>query len=290
MAAAFRAAGFEVWDVTMTDLISGAVDLQDFQLLGFAGGFAFGDVLDSAKGWASVIRNNGRLSEEFARYFARSDTLSLGVCNGCQLMALLGIPGFDLPDALMPRFIKNDSERFESRFTSVRIEKSPAVMLQGMEDSILGICVAHGEGRLHVPDPATLDWIVGQPAGAGALRRSRREPDHHLPVQPERQPAGDRRALLPGRPPPGDHAPPGALLPAAAVALGPARLDLPRQSVDEDVPQRLCGGRGAVGWGSDAGWGRGPTRAAYACGALTGRACLSVLYSVVQAARGGAVR
>ncbi len=160
MAAAFLAAGFEPWDVTMTDLIKGAIDLGGFQLIAFVGGFSFGDVLDSAKGWASVIRNNERLAEEFTRFFGRSDTLSLGVCNGCQLMALLGIPGFDLPDTFKPRFIRNRSERFESRFSTVLIEKSPAVMLRGMEDSILGVWVAHGEGRLHVPDPATLDWIV----------------------------------------------------------------------------------------------------------------------------------
>ncbi len=160
MAASFLAAGFEPWDVTMTDLISGAVTLNEFQVIAFVGGFSFGDVLDSAKGWASVIRNNQRLSEQFDRFFARPDTLSLGVCNGCQLMALLGIPGFDLSDAFMPRFIKNQSERFESRFTTVRIDRSPAVMLKGMEDSVLGIWVAHGEGRLHVPDAATQDWIV----------------------------------------------------------------------------------------------------------------------------------
>ena len=160
MAAAFLAAGFEPWDVTMTDLLSRAVSLDGFQLTAFVGGFSFGDVLDSAKGWASVIRNNEQLSEEFSRFFSRTDTLSLGVCNGCQLMALLGIPGFDLPDPLKPRFIRNTSERFESRFATVRIEESPAVMLQGMANSVLGIWVAHGEGRLHVPDPATLDWIV----------------------------------------------------------------------------------------------------------------------------------
>ncbi len=97
LAASFLAAGFEVWDVTMTDLIAGAIGLERFQLLAFPGGFAFADVLDSAKGWASVIRNNERLSEEFARFFARPDTLSLGVCNGCQLMGLLGMPGFELP-------------------------------------------------------------------------------------------------------------------------------------------------------------------------------------------------
>jgi phosphoribosylformylglycinamidine synthase len=160
MAASFLAAGFEPWDVTMTDLIAGLVTLRDFQTVAFVGGFCFGDVLDSAKGWASVIRNNARLAEEFATFFGRSDTLSLGVCNGCQLMGLLGIPGFDLSGSLTPRFIHNVSERFESRFTTVRIDPSPAVMLRGMEGSTMGVWVAHGEGRLHVPDPATLDWIV----------------------------------------------------------------------------------------------------------------------------------
>ncbi|NLE11098.1 MAG: phosphoribosylformylglycinamidine synthase, partial [Actinobacteria bacterium] len=100
------------------------------------------------------------LSDEFARFFARPDTLSLGVCNGCQLMGLLGIPGFDLPDELKPRFVRNISGRFESRFSTVAIEDSPAIMLQGMAGSTFGVYVAHGEGRLHVPDPATLDWIM----------------------------------------------------------------------------------------------------------------------------------
>jgi phosphoribosylformylglycinamidine synthase len=140
--------------------MAGEVSLDQFQLLTVPGGFAFADVLDSAKGWASVIHNNERLSEQFSGFFARADTLSLGVCNGCQLMGLLGIPGFNLPDPLKPRFIKNNSERFESRFSTVSISKSPAVMLQGMEGSTLGVYVAHGEGRLHVPERATLDWIV----------------------------------------------------------------------------------------------------------------------------------
>ena len=160
MAAAFLTAGFEPWDVTMSDLLSGAIGLDRFQVIAFVGGFSFGDVLDSAKGWASVIRNHEKLAEEFDRFFARPDTASLGVCNGCQLMALLGIPGFDLADHLKPRFIHNTSGRFESRFATVRIDPSPSLFLKGMEDSTLGIWVAHGEGHLHVPDPATLDWIV----------------------------------------------------------------------------------------------------------------------------------
>jgi phosphoribosylformylglycinamidine synthase len=160
LAAAFIAAGFQAWDVTMTDLMGGGIGLGGFQMIAFPGGFAFADVLDSAKGWASVIRHNERLSEEFATFFARPDTLSVGICNGCQLMGLLGIPGFELPDRLKPRFVKNVSGRFESRFSTVSIAKSPAVMLQGMEGSVLGVYVAHGEGRLHVPEEATLRWIL----------------------------------------------------------------------------------------------------------------------------------
>jgi len=190
MAAAFLEAGFEPWDVTMTDLIDGAVGLDAFQVIAFVGGFSFGDVLDSAKGWASVIRNNGRLSDEFDRFFGRPDILSLGVCNGCQLMALLGIPGFDLPDPLKPRFIRNTSERFESRFATVRVEQSPAVLLQGMEDSVFGVWVAHGEGRLHVPELATLDWIVDSRLSPVRYVDPSGEPTTAYPFNPNGSPLG----------------------------------------------------------------------------------------------------
>jgi phosphoribosylformylglycinamidine synthase len=156
----------------------------------FVGGFSFGDVLDSAKGWASVIRNNGRLSDEFDGFFSRHDTLSLGVCNGCQLMGLLGIPGFDLPDASKPRFIHNASGRFESRFTTVRIDESPAVMLQGMEGSIMGVWVAHGEGRVHIPDPATLDWITGERLAPVRYVDPLGEPTTAYPNNPNGSPLG----------------------------------------------------------------------------------------------------
>ena len=144
----------------MTDLINGAVTLEGFQLIAFVGGFSFGDVLDSAKGWASVIRNNERLSEEFDRFFARADTLSLGVCNGCQLMALLGIPGFELPmlsSRGSSRTTRNASSPASPPCVSRRARRS---CCRGWRIRFSGIWVAHGEGRLHVPDPATLDWIV----------------------------------------------------------------------------------------------------------------------------------
>ena len=190
MAAAFLAAGFEPWDVTMSDLLSGAIGLDRFQVIAFVGGFSFGDVLDSAKGWASVIRNHEKLAEEFDRFFARPDTASLGVCNGCQLMALLGIPGFDLADHLKPRFIHNTSGRFESRFATVRIDTSPSLFLEGMEHSTLGIWVAHGEGHLHVPDPATLDWIVDNRLAPVRYVDPAGSPTEAYPYNPNGSPQG----------------------------------------------------------------------------------------------------
>jgi phosphoribosylformylglycinamidine synthase len=153
MASAFYAAGFEPWDVTMTDIIDERIRLEDFRGIAFVGGFSYADVLDSAKGWAGVIRYNKRAFEEFQIFFDRSDTFSLGVCNGCQLMALLGwVPWKGINDDRQPRFIHNRSGRFESRFSTVRIIESPSIFFRGMEGSVLGIWVAHGEGRAHFPD------------------------------------------------------------------------------------------------------------------------------------------
>lgn len=157
MTSAFYAAGFEPWDVTMSDLLNGQTTLDGFRGLVFVGGFSYADVLDSAKGWAGIIRFNARLREMFDAFYRRRDTFSLGVCNGCQLMALLGwVPWAGIPDTRQPRFIRNASERFESRWVAVKVVESPAIMLKGMENSILGIWVAHGEGRLYCPDPEVL--------------------------------------------------------------------------------------------------------------------------------------
>ncbi|MGM0368259.1 MAG: phosphoribosylformylglycinamidine synthase, partial [Actinomycetota bacterium] len=158
MASAFHAAGFESWDVTITDIANGDVSLDKFKGAAFVGGFSYADVLDSAKGWAGVIKFNPRLREAFDRFYLRDDTFSLGVCNGCQLMALLGwVPWKGIPEEKQPRFISNPSGRFESRWVSVKILNSPSVMLKGMEGSILGIWVAHGEGHLYCPDKNMLE-------------------------------------------------------------------------------------------------------------------------------------
>ncbi len=157
MASAFHDAGFETWDVTMSDLAAGRVALGDFRGIAFVGGFSYADVLDSAKGWAGVIRYDNRVLDQFTSFRSRQDTFSLGVCNGCQLMALLGwLPGEKLDDARQPRFIHNASGRFESRFSTVRIEESTAMMFDGMAGAVLGVWVAHGEGRAYFPDEKVL--------------------------------------------------------------------------------------------------------------------------------------
>jgi phosphoribosylformylglycinamidine synthase len=153
MTSAFFLAGFEPWDVTVTDLLEGRVTLDRFRGAVFVGGFSYADVLDSAKGWAASLRFNKKMWDQLEKFYHRPDTFSLGVCNGCQLMALLGwVPWRGIADELQPRFIHNKSGRFESRFSTVKILKSPSIMLQGMEDSVLGIWVAHGEGMAYFPD------------------------------------------------------------------------------------------------------------------------------------------
>ncbi|EFA75406.1 phosphoribosylformylglycinamide synthase [Heterostelium album PN500] len=158
MAAAFFTAGFEAWDIAMSDLIAGTVVLDErFKGVAFVGGFSYGDVLDSAKGWAGSIRFNTSVSKQFDAFYGRADTFSLGLCNGCQLMALLGwVPYRGIEASRQPRFIHNASGRFESRWVTVAIEKSNAIMLAGMEGSILGCWSQHGEGLAYFPDESIL--------------------------------------------------------------------------------------------------------------------------------------
>ena len=146
MAAAFALAGFDCTDVHMSDLIAGRVDLADFKGLVACGGFSYGDVLGAGSGWAKSILFNDRLREMFAAFFARPDTFSLGVCNGCQMLSQLKdiIPGA----SNWPKFVKNISEQFEARVAMVEIEDSPSIFFRGMAGSRLPIPVAHGEGRV----------------------------------------------------------------------------------------------------------------------------------------------
>ena len=145
MAASFDAAGFDAFDVHMSDVASGRVSLADFTGLAACGGFSFGDVLGAGGGWAHSIRLNPRCRDEFAEFFRRGDTFTLGVCNGCQMLERLRdlVPGADA----WPRFVRNRSEQFEARLVMTRIAPSPSLFLAGMDGSELPIAVAHGEGR-----------------------------------------------------------------------------------------------------------------------------------------------
>ena len=145
MAAAFDRAGFSAVDVHMSDILSGRRSLTEFQGLVACGGFSYGDVLGAGEGWAKTILFNARARDEFAAFFERPETFSLGVCNGCQMMSNLKalIPGAEH----WPHFVRNRSEQFEARTSLVRIESSPSVLLQGMAGSHLPVAVAHGEGQ-----------------------------------------------------------------------------------------------------------------------------------------------
>lgn len=146
MAAAFDRAGFDAVDVHMSDLLADRHNLSQFQALVACGGFSYGDVLGAGSGWASNILFNPQLSDQFSAFFARNDSLALGVCNGCQMLSQLKelIPG----SQHWPNFVRNMSEQFEARLVNVRIPDSSSVFLQGMQGSLLPIVVAHGEGRV----------------------------------------------------------------------------------------------------------------------------------------------
>lgn len=151
MAYVLYLAGFDVRDVHMTDLISGRETLEDINMIVFVGGFSNSDVLGSAKGWAGAFRYNPKAKMALDKFYKRDDTLSLGVCNGCQLMAELGLiyPHHDE----MPKLLHNRSEKFESAFLAVKIPDNRSVMLGNISGLELGIWVAHGEGRFRLPYP-----------------------------------------------------------------------------------------------------------------------------------------
>jgi len=163
MSSAFFAAGFEPWDITMTDLLEEKITLAGFRGLAAVGGFSYADVPESAKGWAATILFNKRLKAMFDEFYNRADTFTLGICNGCQLFGLLGwVPFKGLDADRQPRFVHNLSGRFESRWTTVKVQDSPAIMLKGMEELIFGIHVDHGEGKLYFPDLEVRTKVVDQ--------------------------------------------------------------------------------------------------------------------------------
>ena len=161
MAAAFTRAGFDAYDVHMSDLMAGRVKLETFQMLAACGGFSYGDVLGAGEGWAKSILFHSKLRDQFAEFFARPDTLALGVCNGCQMMANLAeiIPGAEG----WPKFRRNESEQFEARLSMVRVPQSPSLILADMVGSSLPVVVSHGEGRA---DFAHLGRAANQVSGS----------------------------------------------------------------------------------------------------------------------------
>ena len=145
MAAAFTRAGFDAYDVHMSDLMAGRVHLADFKMLAACGGFSYGDVLGAGEGWAKSILFHPALRDQFAAFFADPNTLTLGVCNGCQMVSNLAeiIPGAEA----WPKFKRNLSEQFEARLSMVHVPKSASLILNEMQGSSLPVVVSHGEGR-----------------------------------------------------------------------------------------------------------------------------------------------
>ena len=168
MAYSLYLAGFDVKDVMMTDLISGRETLEEVNMIVFCGGFSNSDVLGSAKGWAGAFLYNPKAKEALDRFYAREDTLSLGICNGCQLMVELGlldnstISQFDnsnqqssnsqIVKSSNIKMLHNDSHKFESEFITLQIPQNESVMFGSLSGTKLGLWVAHGEGKFHLPE------------------------------------------------------------------------------------------------------------------------------------------
>ena len=160
MAYAMYLAGFEVKDVHMTDLISGRETLDDIQFLVAVGGFSNSDVLGSAKGWAGSFLYNEKANKALTNFFKRNDTISLGVCNGCQLFIELGL--IHPSHLIKPKMLHNDSGKFECQFTSVSISENNSVLFKALSGSKLGIWSAHGEGKFSFPYPENKYQIIGK--------------------------------------------------------------------------------------------------------------------------------
>ncbi len=160
MANSLYLAGFDVKDVHMTDLISGRETLEDVQFIGAVGGFSNSDVLGSAKGWAGAFKYNEKAKTALANFFKREDTLSVGICNGCQLWVELGLMDEELSEKAA--MLHNDSNKHESNFTSVTIQPNDSVMLSNLEGANLGVWISHGEGKFNLPESEENYQIVGK--------------------------------------------------------------------------------------------------------------------------------
>jgi phosphoribosylformylglycinamidine synthase len=184
MSYAMAQAGFDTYDVHMTDLQAGRASLAGFQGFVACGGFSYGDTLGAGEGWARSVLFNAALAEQFAAFFARPDSFALGVCNGCQMMAALAsmIPGAEA----WPKFTRNKSEQFEARLSLVEVLDSPSIFFTGMAGSRMPIAVAHGEGYAD----------FSQRGDSARVLRAMRYVDHHgrpteaYPFNPNGSPDG----------------------------------------------------------------------------------------------------
>jgi len=188
MAAAFTRAGFHAVDVHMSDLLEGRVSLQDFRGLAACGGFSYGDVLGAGEGWAKSILFHENARAEFAAFFAREDTFALGVCNGCQMLSNLHaiIPGSNH----WPHFVQNKSERYESRYVSLKIESSPSILLRDMAGSVIPCVVAHGEGFTEFTNSETAQTCNDSGLVSARFVDHAHQPTEIYPLNPNGSPHG----------------------------------------------------------------------------------------------------
>ncbi len=182
MAAAFSLAGFEAIDVTMSDLQSGRFDLESFKGLAACGGFSYGDVLGAGGGWAKSILFDEKLKEMFTQFFHRADSFSVGMCNGCQMLSQLKslIPGAES----WPKFVNNDSNQFEARFSQVEIMESPSIVFQNMQGLKMPIVVSHGEGKVQYDDVQDAKRLLENKQLVMRYIDSHANPTEHYPLNP----------------------------------------------------------------------------------------------------------
>ncbi len=188
MAAAFERAGFAPYDVHMTDILEGRASLADYQGTVVCGGFSYGDVLGAGEGWAKSVLFNARARDEFEAFFRRDDSFTLGICNGCQMLASMQalIPGAEN----WPKWVRNRSEQFESRTGLVEVVKSPSLFFNGMEGSVMPIAIAHGEGRASFANANDRAALAASGRVALRLVDNYHRPAHTYPANPSGTPDG----------------------------------------------------------------------------------------------------
>ncbi len=188
MAYAINWAGFDSYDVHMSDLLSGKAKLTDFRGLIACGGFSYGDVLGAGEGWAKTILFNSQLRDQFSSFFHREESFALGVCNGCQMMSNLSemIPGAQA----WPKFTRNQSEQYEARLVMAEVMESPSIFTQGMAGSQLPIAIAHGEGFANFSQQGSLEQL--QQRGLEVMRfvDHQGNPTEIYPMNPNGSPNG----------------------------------------------------------------------------------------------------